>query len=763
MVHNQPIRRSDHSQRTGFTLVELLISVTLVLLMMTMFTAIFQLATDSVSAQRGIANNNQKARGVVTALKADISKRTFRYVLPFLPAESDSTSATEFGTRAGYLYISTNDPDSWNDAVLQFTANVSLTQEDADDTLYFGAAKLLYDIESDPTHSTSGSGAGRATTLRFNPNQPDADDGNLNANNVGGSAAAEVSYFVRNGGLYRRVMLLREPLPVAGRDFSVQPNSASGNSYTITRPGPGGGGTDNFGGMAAVVGFPLAINQTDSSVTEHFALAASDDAPAAWGVFATNDFWAHFDYSAVPSGFAVGSSGVPLPLGVSFVGIDALDNSLTATTALGSPTQRFGFNPLTGFSREHTSGAATRFFIGRFLQGETSHPDFNWPIAASRTATANDVLLSSGGATGAVNTGPIIGNGNPMDLAGMPVSLNSAGVVTQFQGTSGRGGPRAVEDLLMPNVHGFRVEIWDTRLQRFVEPGHASLGQILDATNTLQTTAGDFHFTRRLNSAHGPLGIVGAAAATPATNPNRVFDTWHPAVAASSAVFDYDGDSALENSELTPPFLPLRYYPPRETDLPVATGGTYSAPSGPGPMPSGMTNPYLEFDEETGRNQQNKGFWVGSDFQDADPMNWSYHTYDVGDVVFARPVFDGDDGSPPGSTEVFEWFDNSDAVPDVLHPAGFHIAYRCIQAGYAGDGTPSGPYASNIGDQPAWPRKPGQVISEAAQPGATGSPAIWESFDNRRPVESIRVTLQFFDQGTENLRQLSLIVPLTKE
>lgn len=758
MVLNRSIQQRDHSRRAGFTLVELLISVTLVLLMMTMFTAIFEMATDSVSTQRGIANNNQKARGVVTALKADISKRTFRYVLPFVPKESDSTSATDFGERAGYLYISTNDPDSWNDAVLQFTANVTLTQEDTDDTQYFGSSKLLYDIDADPTHSTSGSGGPRRTTLRFNPNQPDADDGNLNANNVGGSSTAEVCYFVRNGGLYRRVMLLRKPLPVAGRDFSVQPSSSIGNSYFLTRPAPSGGTTDDFGGLMAVVGSPLAINQTDSSLTEHFALDPGDDVPAAWDVFATNDFWAHFDYSAVPAGFEPGGppGNFPLPTGVSFVGIDSLDNSLGATTSLGSPTRRFGFNPLTGFSREHTSTAATRLFIGRFLQGETSHPNFNWPMSASRNAAADNVLLASAGPTGAVNAGPIIGNGNPMDLAGMPVTLNAAGVVTQFQGTNGRGGPRAVEDLLMPNVHGFRVEIWDSRLQRFVEPGHSYLGQILDATNSLQTTAGDYHYSRRLNTAHGPLGLTGA---TPATSPNRVFDTWHPGVESLGAVFDYDGDSALENSELAPPFLPLRYYPPRETDPPVASGASYSQPSGPGPMPAGMTNPYLEYDEESGRNQQNKGFWVGSDFQDPDPMNWIYHTYNVGDVVFARPVFDGNDGSPPGSVEIFEW----NTAGDDLHPAGFHIAYRCIQAGYAGDGTPAGPYGANIGDQPAWPRKAGQVISEEAQTGAAGTPAIWESFDNRRPLKSIRVTLQFFDQSTEKLRQMSLIVPLTKE
>ncbi|MEQ9408465.1 MAG: hypothetical protein RIK87_12095, partial [Fuerstiella sp.] len=155
-------------------------------------------------------------------------------------------------------------------------------------------------------------------------------------------------------------------------------------------------------------------------------------------------------------------------------------------------------------------------------------------------------------------------------------------------------------------------------------------------------------------------------------------------------------------------------------------------------------NPFFEYDAETGENQRNKGYWFGSDFSDTNPGNWVYHNYDVGDIVFAAVTDDGDNA--------FEWAD--DTVP----PTGAHIAYRCVQAGYAGDPNdylPSG--------QPPWPRVPGQKTTETPHAGAVGTPAIWESIDNRRPLRSIKVTVQFFDQNTEKLRQLSLVLPLTTD
>ena len=75
------------SPQAGFTLVEMLVSVTLVLLMMVMFGEIFQLATNSVTKQRVMADNDQNARTFVTVIRGDLENRSFRTVVPFYANE----------------------------------------------------------------------------------------------------------------------------------------------------------------------------------------------------------------------------------------------------------------------------------------------------------------------------------------------------------------------------------------------------------------------------------------------------------------------------------------------------------------------------------------------------------------------------------------------------------------------------------------------------------------------------------------------------
>ncbi|MEP3482161.1 MAG: prepilin-type N-terminal cleavage/methylation domain-containing protein [Fuerstiella sp.] len=736
-------KQFQQSTRRGFTLVEMLISVTLVLLMMTLFSAIFQMATSSMTVQRGVAATDQKARSLTTNLRADLAKRTFRYCQPYYPTESAAIGATAFGDRAGYIYISTNDPFSEQDDLLQFTVSADQTAENVDDSQYLGRSELLYDLAADPAFGNSV----RNTTLRFNPNQPDADDADLFSNKVASSPAAEVTYYVRGGNLYRRIMLLRSPLPVAGEDLTTEPASSAGNNYF--QPGVAHS-TSEFGGVFSYVNSPLAVNQTTPGDTNHFNLAADEVAPDDWQLTATNDFWRHFDFSAVP----INPAGFTVPNDVAFVGIGALDNGNTAPTAitLGDPRFRFGFNALNGLSREHDNSLEWQF-IGRFTHAETSHRYFNWPLAAARVEAlgedehvinaAGTTPLSVTGALGNINVGTDFlgddgsggdGNGNPMDIAGTQLHLNTdSGVISELiESVTGRGGERAVEDLLLANVQSMKIEIWDERLARFVTPGHSTAGAVTGSTVAIQ---GDYHLGRRANVNYGPRGTIASLG-------NRVFDTWTP----RGSTFNFDGNAtAGEVGERQAPFTPYRYYPPRLSDSPS------------GPSPDTMTDPATEVDSETGV-ATNLAYW-----RPLDTAGTARNTYAVGDVVFAVPsqfVARGVTGWDADDDGSFSWdLDQSTFLLDGIGtrtipnpgfpPQGFQIAYRCVAAGSVGDAPPN------------WPRVPGQRFAESVPVGFT--PAQWISIDNRRPLKTLRVTVQFFDQNTEKLRQLSLTLPLTTE
>lgn len=428
--------------RGGFTLVEMLVSVALVLLMMTLFSSIFSMAANSVATQRGISQNDQRARALSTLIRADFAHRTMRYVFPYSPSENAATSPTPFSSRTGYLYISTNDAHSGLDDLVQFTVSSNILTEDPDGSPYFGRAVQLLDPF---TNSPS-------ADLRQETNQPDADDGSVVANGTGSSTAAEVAYFVRNGNLYRRVMLLRDPLPIAGRDLNEQPTSVGGNRFL-------GHPTGNFRTLDGI----------------------------------SNDFWLNFDYSAIWSS-----------AGASFLGASALSNENSAIspgTALGDPRSRFGFNPVDGRSREHTCSLdhslaelqkgnfVPKLFLGRFVHAETSASNFNWPQSFCTDPSNGNVLLG----------------GNPFSISSCPLRLNTnTGVVDEFS-DGARGGERRMEDLVLAGVHEFKVEIWDQRLQKYSTPGHRE--NTIGPNDAL--IRGDYHRDRRFSD-WGPDSSVNA-------------------------------------------------------------------------------------------------------------------------------------------------------------------------------------------------------------------------------------------------------------
>ena len=428
----------------------------LVLLLMSLFAQVFQIAGGSLVTQRGIAENDQRSRSLTTIILADLDKRTFRRMVPFYRDEhTDVNLPRDFEDRKGYFYISENDPNNDTDDVLQFTVRSTITTVNEDETPYYGRARLLTTKNS-------------VSDFIRNPNQPTADDGQLDiGDDTSSSSAAEISYFLRNGNLYRSVLLIREPLPISGTDSD--PTNADGDRLF-----------DNPGA-------PTFPEYNDVNPT---------DPPVAYAGPTT--FWNDFDFSVVST---VRSSGAND--GATFHGISSLSNNPVgaAPTQLGIPVNRFGHNhdfypdlsspagprdPRNGQPKEYLYDDNQATFIGRYTMEERSNSIFKYPQKLS------------------------VGGDNPMGRVVTTTFDTTAGVVSEYA-----SGPRRAEDLLMSNVLSFDVKVWDDRLGTYVDIGHGNAN-------------GNFASAKRLNPIYGPFDLLSTPPANPPVAYNNIFDTWHP-------------------------------------------------------------------------------------------------------------------------------------------------------------------------------------------------------------------------------------------
>ncbi|MBI3862233.1 MAG: type II secretion system protein [Planctomycetia bacterium] len=417
-----PFRTPNSALRTprsGFTLVEMLIAVGLVVLMMTLFATIFQIATGAMSTQKGLAENDQRVRLVLTRLRNDLNGtrndssdrnkpyRTFLNLVPWGPDESYSNSVDRYG----YFYISENNPDDDTDDVLGLTIQFPQGSPDR----FFGrAAVLLPNAGNDYGSGTAYSGpypqTGNATidpsTAPAGPywrNQPDFDDVLGVPNQVGDSEAAEVCYFLRRGNLYRRVLLIRNP-------NGITPTPKDGTP------------TDT---LAADLSLLTYTGATGGPI---------------------RGFWNDFDYSA----FNDPNTGGLRFHGGSGTNTNALAVDLGGAAGqnpycLANPAYRFGFDcSLTGGNPSATYGLPREWifdstpqawFIGRFTHGETSDFNFGYPGTLSGTG------------------------GNPMSNA-TTLSYSTTTGQVGYGGTA-YSGPRASEDILMTNVLKFDIKIFD--------------------------------------------------------------------------------------------------------------------------------------------------------------------------------------------------------------------------------------------------------------------------------------------------------------
>ncbi len=459
-------RSSSHSLRRGFTLVEMLVALALVLLMMAMFAQIFATATDSLATQKGIAENDQRARRLQTTLATDLELRLYRAlpgangIMP-LWAVPDPTIYTDYPHpeyQRGYFHYAENDPDNDTDDCLQFM----IASRDA----------LPADLVTEPDEQPSARFFGKATYI-IDPaagvpetmvDQPVADDGTMTwdiangltisptTNTTGSSPAAEVCYFLRNGNLYRRILLVRSPLV---ENPALTPSNLSGSASPGGNLGYGGN-PDN----------PLEVNYyTD------FDFSAYHD-PA-------DDMMKLLEANVDPA-----APNPPVWLN-------------DVAVSMGIPKFRFGFfgniaDPADpGIPVEflpNAAGATPNVFIGRFTHAETSNINFSYPGRAVDTADAAF---------------------NPYTDT---IFDQARGVVTEAAAATFDlvNGPRRGEDLMLSNVHSFNVEVFDNELGEFVDLGHSrtdALGMPTGHYNDSRNT--NANFGRRFDTWHADSDLIG--------------------------------------------------------------------------------------------------------------------------------------------------------------------------------------------------------------------------------------------------------------
>lgn len=537
--------------RTGFTLVEMMVSIALVMLMMLMFAQIFEQAAGSVATQRGMAKNDQNARTLTTLMRQDLRNRTFRDVVPYYPGQNTNKGGALFapGRRKGYFSISENVAGNDLDDVLALTTDVSAGKNlGSNESLrpYAGKATLL-----DPLSISSGQ------------NQPEFDDGDP-TNGSGSSRFAEITYFVRNGNLYRRILLIREPYDLhdgSALEESATPGELPVNylSEDANNNGQFDSGEDNDNNGSFAAGPPF--NETFNTI-----------------------FWRDFDYSAYR--VYLDNPGVRFhDSSEALNNINPVTNTIPLTDtdndgitdifippSLGIPHLRFGHSmnrigTINGTPREYVNNGNR--FIGRFTTQETAHRNFQYPgVGASNVDphTRNDLTLVTN------------------------QSLIEYGSVTQYVDlVAPKQTFRRGEEILLSNVHEFDIKVWDDyeekdldgdgtvdpfedfngdgdfandRLMQFVDLGHTSRDTIHNNGNGSGEFIGFYNNNELKNSAVTAPNVFSLGRQPNSVYGNR-YDTWHP--------YDDDQDPTTAPPQGYPAYCPL--IGPRTPVTPITNFG----------------------------------------------------------------------------------------------------------------------------------------------------------------------------------------------
>ena len=827
-------RRSLTSRaRAGFTLIEMLIAVTLVLLMMTLFAQVFGLATESMSARKGMAANDQKGRLLADRFAKDFDARTVRRVMPFAGAQltyqpafqtagdpstpivgwepkqaeaegefvyTDSALTTalwearvpevpEDTERLGYWTFSENDPDDDGDDVLTFTTDRTrrAKRADADFSPARGRAAVIVatgagvktlrgggvvaPVPGQPaldTLSASGAregeayGSGAMADVGYSvAGDPYGDVGAAataavaGVDPVGESAYEVVSYFLRDGNLIRKRRLIREPVTTAA-DYTAMFDGPDGDTDPDDWPPVGLTAADADGdGRADAVGrfFDYAMYRLPGADGPRFHSAEQGLSNRAGGPNFNSDF----------DGDGLDELRLPISLGNPYLrdgaGFFAFDvTSTPSVRPLGRPREfaRKVAGPSLGF---RNAGAAVGLadaewdlpdnrgpapFVGRYLGQEESVTAFHLP---GRDLFNLDAIGGNAAAspTFAPDLTDIGGNVAPWYAYVSPTTRIPR-------------DPRRGEEILVANVHGLDIEVYDDAIGDFVDLGHSrtvSAPDLFDvdgdgSVSDALAVAGDYHADRLVAVNNiGPRPALGLSAGAidlngdgppdvdydgdgnPDPHPfgNR-FDTWHPEMNLMGVGYvDADGDPTTPGSRQV---AVVRPYPPPYRVLRNPLGGDVGVPTRN--AGGGIAAIDLSF--------SGTGLRYVANARIADDARLGGRLAATTEAIYNDNDFDG-----AGSDDVFL----DPAVPYFTAPGAegtdddgltFGVTPGTLRT-LATTGTNEQDFARGVnaaGDPRLFP--------DPNEYGAYGS-------DDEKPLRAVRVTVRYYDVQSDRMRQES--------
>jgi hypothetical protein len=204
-------RRAAAPRRRGVTLVEMLITVALLVLMMTILVEIFRNATGAVTTQRAFASIDQDIRRVDALLRQDLGGITAKMSLtpsPRAPKETypQDWPASPNDSRGYFVYGENDQADAQGEDTDDYLAFTSNAPQGRPFTGYITVPVNSAVVNATPT---------AANPVLFHRVPITSDN-------------AEVIYFLRNGNLYRRVFLILSPTQTANL---FNPGTISGQNY----------------------------------------------------------------------------------------------------------------------------------------------------------------------------------------------------------------------------------------------------------------------------------------------------------------------------------------------------------------------------------------------------------------------------------------------------------------------------------------------------------------------------------------------------